>query len=295
MARSNIISLSLAATLFGGCDPADVYNITVESDEADTFVDIDVTVTPASEETESDCEPFVHEHSGVRFNTASRPTVEFNSTLTGFATDIGDSLDIGGAFHTVGGCGEGVTIEQIAINIRNLESVDLLTSTVATVVIDGHRMSVECTPVTYPDGLVEYWCIMDLSVQDGEFDVLPNSNGVPFQLVLDELPELKSGEQSTVTLYYKWSDIETGNGYVDGGGWAVIDSDSFVIDPYYADEWCYTRERRLADNDGDTYGDPNNYLFVAVCDPWQDGYVDWTEGRDDCDDNNADVYPGNGC
>lgn len=54
MARSNIISLSLATALFGGCDPADTYYVT---EEGDRYVHIDVTVTPNEDDTDTGTEP----------------------------------------------------------------------------------------------------------------------------------------------------------------------------------------------------------------------------------------------
>ncbi len=58
-----------------------------------------------------------------------------------------------------------------------------------------------------------------------------------------------------------------------------------------SDTGCDTTERRLRDRDGDGYGDPESYEEVSVCDPWEDGFVNWIEGRDDCDDTNADIHP----
>lgn len=55
---------------------------------------------------------------------------------------------------------------------------------------------------------------------------------------------------------------------------------------------CSSVERRLRDADGDGYGDPNNYVEVGVCEPWTEGYVQWIEGRDDCDDSDPDINPG---
>lgn len=50
-------------------------------------------------------------------------------------------------------------------------------------------------------------------------------------------------------------------------------------------------ERRLRDADGDGYGDPNDYLFVPPETAWEEGYVQWITGRDDCDDTDAAVHP----
>lgn len=57
-------------------------------------------------------------------------------------------------------------------------------------------------------------------------------------------------------------------------------------------DYCSTSERRLHDIDGDGYGDPDNYEFVNVCEPWEEGLVNWIDGRDDCDDTRSDVNPG---
>lgn len=300
MARTNIIALALATALFGGCDPADVYNITVEGDEAD--VDIDVTVIepegdnadPVSET--NTCEPFGTYYGAVEVFTASRPAVAFDTTMLSYPGDARNWFEISGDFFTAGGCGQGVTEKEIAINISGLRDVEFLTSVTATILINNHAMSVECTPehnTTFDWS--GYWCIVKLADRSNEFDVLPDTNGVPFQLTMNNLPAVPYGNAYTVTMYHKWVDIETGNGYVSGGGWPVIDSDSFVATPYQQYNYCDSTERRLADVDGDGYGDPTNYISVGVCEPWETGYVSWIEGRDDCDDNNANVYPGNGC
>lgn len=55
---------------------------------------------------------------------------------------------------------------------------------------------------------------------------------------------------------------------------------------------CDTVERRLRDADGDGYGNPDDDVLVNVCDPWEDGFVNWIEGRNDCDDAAPDVHPG---
>ncbi len=52
-----------------------------------------------------------------------------------------------------------------------------------------------------------------------------------------------------------------------------------------------TSERRRYDLDGDTYGDPEHYEFVNVCDEWQPGFVNWIEGRNDCNDSDATIHP----
>lgn len=57
-------------------------------------------------------------------------------------------------------------------------------------------------------------------------------------------------------------------------------------------DYCSTTERRLHDLDGDGYGDPDNYEQVGVCEAWKDGYVNWVDGRDDCDDTRATIHPG---
>ncbi|HWR00166.1 MAG TPA: putative metal-binding motif-containing protein [Candidatus Methylomirabilis sp.] len=77
---------------------------------------------------------------------------------------------------------------------------------------------------------------------------------------------------------------EAGSPVVDAG----TDGDASDAYPPY----CTTKERRLHDLDADGYGDPNNYIFVNVCAPWEDGYVNWITGNDDCDDGNPDVHPG---
>lgn len=56
--------------------------------------------------------------------------------------------------------------------------------------------------------------------------------------------------------------------------------------------YCSVIERRLADNDGDGYGDPTTYIEVSPCDPWLPRLVNWIVGNDDCDDTRADVHPG---
>lgn len=82
-------------------------------------------------------------------------------------------------------------------------------------------------------------------------------------------------------------DTDIGSDTADSG-----DTDTDVEDTDTGFEPCSTTERRLVDADGDGYGDPNNYVQVNVCDAWEAGYVDWTEGRDDCDDANATIHPG---
>ncbi len=59
----------------------------------------------------------------------------------------------------------------------------------------------------------------------------------------------------------------------------LIDDDDDSLDPASPDTW-YT------DADADGFGDPS--LGVALCDPPADAVLDGT----DCDDTNADVYPG---
>lgn len=56
-------------------------------------------------------------------------------------------------------------------------------------------------------------------------------------------------------------------------------------------DFCLSNERRLRDLDGDGYGDPNNAILIGVCEPWEDGFVIWQEGQDDCNDGNASVHP----
>lgn len=56
-------------------------------------------------------------------------------------------------------------------------------------------------------------------------------------------------------------------------------------------DYCSTSERRLHDLDGDGYGDPDNYEFVSVCEPWEEGLVNWIDGRDDCNDHDASIHP----
>lgn len=58
------------------------------------------------------------------------------------------------------------------------------------------------------------------------------------------------------------------------------------------DDDCLSWERRLRDLDGDGYGDPDNYILVRVCEPWETGFVQWVDGRDDCDDSNWKTHPG---
>ncbi|OGL79241.1 hypothetical protein A3E39_00475 [Candidatus Uhrbacteria bacterium RIFCSPHIGHO2_12_FULL_60_25] len=86
-----------------------------------------------------------------------------------------------------------------------------------------------------------------------------------------------------------------GNGQAGIGGGAGSPDVDAGTDGDAADAYppyCTTNERRLRDLDDDSYGDPNNYIFVNVCAPWEDGYVNWITGNDDCDDGNPDVHPG---
>jgi len=53
---------------------------------------------------------------------------------------------------------------------------------------------------------------------------------------------------------------------------------------------CAT-ERRLFDEDQDGYGDPANYIEVCPSEPWEDGFVQWIEGRVDCDDGDTEIHP----
>ncbi len=75
----------------------------------------------------------------------------------------------------------------------------------------------------------------------------------------------------------------------DAGETGSIDSDT-AHDT--ADTDCGPTERRLRDLDGDTYGDPANYIRACVDEAWQDGYVQWIDGRDDCNDADATIHPG---
>ncbi|MBU0646407.1 putative metal-binding motif-containing protein, partial [Patescibacteria group bacterium] len=56
-------------------------------------------------------------------------------------------------------------------------------------------------------------------------------------------------------------------------------------------EYCETFERRLHDRDGDGYGNPYDYITVSICEPWSDGYINWIDNRDDCDDTRSDIHP----
>lgn len=75
------------------------------------------------------------------------------------------------------------------------------------------------------------------------------------------------------------------NGTQDG---LTLTPDVAVLVTY---DYCSTTERRLADLDQDGYGDPDNYEQVGVCEAWKDGYVNWIDGRDDCDDTRATIHP----
>ncbi len=55
---------------------------------------------------------------------------------------------------------------------------------------------------------------------------------------------------------------------------------------------CDAMEYRLFDLDGDGHGNPNDQIFVSVCDPWVEGLVPWVTGFDnDCNDDDANVHP----
>ncbi len=69
------------------------------------------------------------------------------------------------------------------------------------------------------------------------------------------------------------------------------ETDTDVADTDTGFEPCSTTERRLADTDGDGYGDPNNYVQVNVCDEWEDGYVPSIQGQGDCDDGDSSIHP----
>ncbi len=65
-----------------------------------------------------------------------------------------------------------------------------------------------------------------------------------------------------------------------------------VPDAGWSDPPCDDTQRFLRDFDGDGYGNPDDYIVRSECDTLPTGYVNWIEGRDDCNDHEPAAHPG---
>lgn len=173
-------------------------------------------------EEEDLCEPF--EHYNVD-DTMSFPVTQLTSTYMYYPQGQ-TTVSSTGAWYTAGGCGAGIVLNDVAIMI-SFEGLSELPDMTASLSLPTTGITTTCSSSLDYFGNQEVWCHFN----GVELDVLPQA-GAQFSYNLYDMPsELVEGDDVVVTVYNRWTDIQTGV-QPNPNGWGVEEADSIIMAPY---------------------------------------------------------------
>lgn len=139
-----------------------------------------------------------------------------------------DPMVLFGSFGIRNGMGPGVVINEVYTHIYDLpEDMFYDENTRIEVNVGDQAGNASCLPISNLDGENSLACIVR-----GIDAMLYTNYPLDFTVRISDFPSVPNGHTMRAQVYYKWTDMTTGDGTTAIGGWPVIDSAMQLVTPY---------------------------------------------------------------
>ncbi len=162
--------------------------------------------------------------------SASLPSFEFDTVGVYYPAASHEMAVGSGTFHTADGCGEGYTVPNLYFLLEGVPQDTPASDTMVRFSFEGQPWVEFACDAHQLQGEWKYTC--DAFGLGDQFLVTPKDQGVGFDFDITNLPDVPSGNDLRLTMFFQWEDVATGAGtYTFGGGFPAIDSEVMTITP----------------------------------------------------------------